>query len=141
MFEGSETYSDECRPQPGSLGAWFECSRRERATVGSACALRTVSPFATMILGEVCGFCGREVGAPGYVIPDYDELGAFCNQECADRRFRLYLEEPPERGRCSLRCQSPCPKEKCGSTKSLQIQTERVLDHDKHPETQAETHP
>ena len=57
---------------------------------------RTVSPLANMSLKETCGFCGREVHPPGYVIPDYEELGAFCNQDCADRRFRMYLEEGPE---------------------------------------------
>lgn len=57
---------------------------------------RTVSPLANMSLMETCGFCGREVHPPGYVIPDYEELGAFCNQDCADRRFRMYLEEGPE---------------------------------------------
>lgn len=57
---------------------------------------RTVSPLAGMSLGEACACCGREVQAPGYVIPDYEELGAFCNQDCADRRFRKYLEEGPE---------------------------------------------
>ena len=64
--------------------------------LGEPAPSRTVSPLANMILGEVCGFCGREVRAPGYVIPDYDELGAFCNQECADRRFQMYLQEAPE---------------------------------------------
>ena len=57
---------------------------------------RAVSPLASMALGEVCAFCGREVQAPGYLIPDYEELGAFCSQECADRRFRMYLGATPE---------------------------------------------
>jgi hypothetical protein len=52
-----------------------------------------VSPLAHMHLGEVCGFCGLDVRPPGFVILDYEELGAFCNQECADRKFRLYLDE------------------------------------------------
>lgn len=52
-----------------------------------------MSPLADMALGEVCGFCGLDVGPPGFVILDYEELGAFCNEECADRRFRLYLAE------------------------------------------------
>jgi hypothetical protein len=54
---------------------------------------RTVSPLAHLSLKETCGYCGREVHPPGCVIPDYEELGAFCNQDCADRRFRMYLEE------------------------------------------------
>ncbi len=57
---------------------------------------RTVSPLADMPLKETCGFCGRTDRAPGHAIPDYDELGAFCNQDCADRRLRLYLEETPD---------------------------------------------
>ena len=54
---------------------------------------QAVSPLASMGLREVCGFCTRQIGPPGCVILDYEELGAFCNQECADRRFRLYLYE------------------------------------------------
>ena len=54
---------------------------------------RAVSPLANVGLREVCGFCTREISPPGFVILDYEELGAFCNQECADRRFRLYLYE------------------------------------------------
>jgi hypothetical protein len=53
---------------------------------------QAVSPLA-MGLREVCGSCTREIGSPGFVILDYEELGAFCNQECADRLFRLYLYE------------------------------------------------
>ncbi len=56
-------------------------------------AFRAVSPLANMPLHEVCAFCGNEVRAPGFVIPDYEELGAFCNEECGDKRFRLYLGE------------------------------------------------
>jgi hypothetical protein len=54
---------------------------------------QAVSPLANMGLREVCAFCNGEIGPPGFVILDYEELGAFCNQECADRRFRLYLYE------------------------------------------------
>jgi hypothetical protein len=63
--------------------------------IGESLPSRTVSPLADMSLKETCGFCGRTVRAPGYVIPDYDELGAFCNQDCADSRFRMYLQETP----------------------------------------------
>lgn len=52
-----------------------------------------VSPFASLPLREVCGFCGAEVCAPGYVIHDYDELGVFCDEGCGDKRFRLYLND------------------------------------------------
>ena len=48
--------------------------------------------------------CGREITGSGFVISrdpvgtglDYEELGAFCDQDCSDRRFRPYLYEAPE---------------------------------------------
>jgi hypothetical protein len=49
-----------------------------------------------MPLHEVCAACGREISGAGFVILDYEELGAFCDQDCGDRRFRSYLYEPPE---------------------------------------------
>lgn len=55
-----------------------------------------VSQLADTHFGEVCAFCGLDVRPPGFVILDYDELGAFCNQECADRKFRLYLDDGME---------------------------------------------
>ncbi len=61
-----------------------------RAEVGS---FRAVSPLANMPLHEVCAFCGAEVCAPGFVMPDYEELGVFCKEECGAKRFRLYLYE------------------------------------------------
>lgn len=54
---------------------------------------RAVSPFASLPLHEVCASCGTEVRAPGFVIPDYEELGVFCNEDCGDKRFRLYLND------------------------------------------------
>lgn len=59
-------------------------------------AFRTVSPLAGMLLCEVCAACGREISGTGYVILDYEELGAFCDQDCADERFRSFLHEAPE---------------------------------------------
>ena len=55
-----------------------------------------VSPLASMPFGNACAFCGLDVRPPGFVILDYEELGAFCNQECADRKFRLYLDDGTE---------------------------------------------
>ena len=46
-----------------------------------------------MPLREVCAACGREITGSGYVILDYEELGAFCDQDCGDERFRSYLYE------------------------------------------------
>ena len=72
-----------------------------RPQFGQPSPSRTVSPLANMLLTETCGFCGREVRPPGCVIPDYEELGAFCDQDCADRRFRMHLEDAPEEDSCS----------------------------------------
>ncbi len=52
---------------------------------------RAVSPLANTTLREVCASCRAEILGLGFVILDYEELGAFCNQECADKRFRAYL--------------------------------------------------
>jgi hypothetical protein len=58
---------------------------------------RAVSPWASMPLHEVCASCGREITGSGFVILDYEELGAFCDQDCGDRRFRFYLYEEAEK--------------------------------------------
>jgi DNA-directed RNA polymerase subunit RPC12/RpoP len=50
-----------------------------------------------MPLREVCASCGREIAGSGFVILDYEELGAFCDQDCGDRRFRSYLYEETEK--------------------------------------------
>jgi len=65
---------------------------------------RAVSPWAKMPLREVCAACGREITGSGFVISrdpvetglDCDELGALCDQDCGDKRFRSYLYEAPE---------------------------------------------
>ena len=57
---------------------------------------RAVSPWAGMLLHEVCAACGRDISGTGFVILDYEELGAFCDQDCGDKRFRSYLYEAPE---------------------------------------------
>ena len=61
-------------------------------------AFRAVSPWASMPLHEVCAACGRQITGGGFVILDYEELGAFCDQECGDKRFRSYLCEAAEDG-------------------------------------------
>ena len=55
-----------------------------------------VSLLSNLPLHEVCAYCGREIQPPGFVILDFEELGAFCNEICGDRRFRLFLEETPD---------------------------------------------
>jgi hypothetical protein len=62
---------------------------REKA--GGRTVNPVVSPLANLSLRETCAYCGREIRAAGRIIPDFEELGAFCSQECADRRFRVYL--------------------------------------------------
>ena len=56
---------------------------------------RAASPLCGMPLHEVCASCGNEVLPPGFVIPDFEELGAFCDEACGDQRFRRFLEEIP----------------------------------------------
>jgi hypothetical protein len=51
------------------------------------------SPPPYNLLHEVCAYCGKQIQPPGFVIPDFDDLGAFCDEWCADRRFRLFLEK------------------------------------------------
>ena len=77
------TCSTEVKSNAGNAG-----EPRSKQIAGTAGA---VSPLVRMPLGEVCAFCGLEVRPPGFVILDYEELGAFCNEECADRKFRLCL--------------------------------------------------
>jgi hypothetical protein len=59
---------------------------------------RAASPWTSLPLHEVCAACRREISGGGFVILDYEELGAFCDQDCADKRFRSYLHEVSEEG-------------------------------------------
>jgi hypothetical protein len=54
---------------------------------------RSVSPWADLTLHEVCAACGREIEGLGFVILDYEELGASCDQDCRDKLFRSHLHE------------------------------------------------
>jgi len=54
---------------------------------------KAVSPFANLPLHDACAFCGVEVRAPGFVILDFEDLGVFCNEGCADKGFSLYLND------------------------------------------------
>lgn len=76
-----------------SLGPHLTGSSTGGGRQAGGWAFGSVSPLANLPLHEVCAFCGAEVRAPGFVIPDYDELGVFCKQECGDKRFRLDLRE------------------------------------------------
>ena len=77
--------SDPSTPE-GNVSSW------------EAGVFRAVSPWASMPLYEVCAACGREIKGSGFVILDYEDLGAFCDQDCGDRRFRSYLYVASEEG-------------------------------------------
>lgn len=51
-----------------------------------------MTPVVNLAVRETCAYCGHEIGAAGRIIPAFEELGSFCSQDCADRRFRTYLE-------------------------------------------------
>ena len=98
-LEGRGAESKAGGPVPGN------CLRGSAATrvhgnenedcPAQAAAFHAVSPLSNL-LHEVCAYCGKEIQLPGFVIPDFEDLGAFCNEACGDRRFRLFLEEGPE---------------------------------------------
>jgi hypothetical protein len=69
--------------------------QRTEQVLTPAATFHAVSPL-TSLLHEVCAHCGKEIQLPGFVIPDFEDLGAFCNEECGGRRFRLFLDEGPE---------------------------------------------
>jgi hypothetical protein len=97
--EGRGAKSESGAPVPGN------CLRGSAATrvhgnenedcPAQAAAFHAVSPLSNL-LHEVCAQCGKEIQPPGFVIPDFEDLGAFCNEACGDRRFRLFLDEGPE---------------------------------------------
>jgi hypothetical protein len=97
--EGRSTKSEPGAPAPGnSLGSTLATqvdSQKTESPPEQAAAFHAVSPLSNL-LHEVCAYCGKEIQLPGFVIPDFEDLGAFCNQVCSDRRFRLFLEEGPE---------------------------------------------
>ena len=88
----SEHSAPNVTPKPDSSVLEGSVSPAERQ------AFRVVSQLACMSLREVCAACGHEISGSGFVILDYEELGAFCDQDCADKRFRSYLYEVPEEG-------------------------------------------
>ena len=60
--------------------------------------VRAVSPWASMPLHEVCAACGRQITGTGFVLLDYEELRAFCDRDCGDKRFQSYLCDVSEGG-------------------------------------------
>ena len=78
------------------LSGESEAGREVEQLLSAQTAYRAVSPLSGIPLHEVCASCRNAVLLPGFVIPDFEELGAFCNETCGDRRFRRFLEETPE---------------------------------------------
>jgi hypothetical protein len=60
-----------------------------------------------MPLYEVCAACGREIKGSGFVILDYEDLGAFCDQDCGDKLFRSYLYEASDDERFEFEVTGP----------------------------------
>ena len=98
-LEGRGAESKPGGPMPGNC---LRCSAATRAygeqteqCPAQAATFHAISPLPNL-LHEVCAHCGKEIQLPGFVIPDFEDLGAFCNEACGDRRFRLFLNEGPE---------------------------------------------
>ena len=94
--EGTGAESEPGAPVPGdSLGS-SAATRGGGPETGlrpaQGATFHAVSPLSNL-LHEVCACCGKEIKLPGFVIPDFEDLGAFCNETCGDRRFRLFLDE------------------------------------------------
>ena len=97
--EGTGARSEPDAPMPGGLESSAAASRGGDGTElppAQGVTSHAVSPLAKMALREVCAYCGKEIQLPGFVILDFEDLGAFCNEVCGDRRFRLFLDEGPD---------------------------------------------
>jgi hypothetical protein len=79
----------------GSSAATPVHGQQTEQALTPAARFHAVSPLSNL-LHEVCAHCGKEIQLPGFVIPDFEDLGAFCNEACGDRQFRLFLEEGQE---------------------------------------------
>ena len=97
--EGTGAESEAGAPVPGdSLGSSAAIRGGGHETElrpAQGATFHPVSPLSNL-LHEVCAYCGKEIQPPGFVIPDFEDLGAFCNEACGDRRFRLFLDEGPD---------------------------------------------
>jgi len=81
--------SPDATPESNSLIAGSNSSCPQQDYVA-------ISLLAGLALFEVCAACGCQIIGSGFVILDYEELGAFCDQDCGDERFRAYLCEASE---------------------------------------------
>ena len=94
--EGRGAQSEPGAPLPrnslGSSAATPVHGQQTEQRPVQAAPIHAFSPLSNL-LHEVCAHCGKEIQLPGFVIPDFEDLGAFCNEACGDRGFRLFLEE------------------------------------------------
>ena len=79
------------RTGPGSSTATRADGQETKQRPTQGATFHAISPLYNL-LHEVCAYCGKQIQPPGFVIPDFDDLGAFCDEGCADRRFRLFLD-------------------------------------------------
>ena len=97
--EGRRAESKAGGPVPGNSSGRSAATpvhgQQTEQCPAQAGTFHAISPLSNL-LHEVCGHCGKEIQLPGFVIPDFEDLGAFCNEACGDRRFRLFLDEGPE---------------------------------------------
>jgi hypothetical protein len=92
LRDENDARSPTCRISAGARGGGQEAEQSNP----QGAAFSALSPLSNMPLREVCAYCGKEIQLPGFVIPDFEDLGAFCNGACGDRRFRLFLDGGPD---------------------------------------------
>ena len=96
--EGTGAQSEPGAPVPGDLGSSAATrvhGQQTQQRPAQTATFHAVSPLSNA-LHEVCAYCGKEIRFPGFVILDFEDLGAFCNEACGDGRFRLFLDEGPD---------------------------------------------
>jgi hypothetical protein len=94
-----DKFEPPLEPAPPSVTPKSDPSaQKDNSSPTESALLRAVSPWASMPLHEVCAACGRQITGCGFVILDYEELGAFCDPDCGDQRFRSYLCDVSEGG-------------------------------------------
>lgn len=66
-----------------------EATDGSKKELGETQMNQVVSPLASLSFRETCAYCGQDRCNAGCTIPDSEEVGAFCSQGCAGRRFRI----------------------------------------------------
>jgi len=96
--EGTGAQSEPRAPGPGDLvssAATRVHGQQTEQRPAQTATFHAVSPLSN-VLHEACAYCGKDIQLPGFVILDFEDLGAFCNEACGDGRFRLFLDEGPD---------------------------------------------